>query len=160
SSAIGPTMIASSRPDLPFRPLLHAYAAGLPAWDELGGLPVLGPRFRAVQEARQGLLAEAFLDGVGDAAWQAALLSFYEACVRPPLHADTLCRRAGIVRHAVAHLRRCPDPLPRKLERCLAAGGDYHVAGLGPSFWSALVQGLDASPYPAWTDAVAAGLRR
>src|SRR5262249_45075538 len=85
---------------------------------------------------------------------------FHEACVRPPLHGEALCRRAGLVRHALGHLLRGRDPFPRKAEHCLAADGPYHVAGLGPSFWSAVFQALDPQRHAAWTPAVEAGLRR
>src|SRR5262249_44818340 len=85
---------------------------------------------------------------------------FYEAVVEPPLHGATLLRRRGIVRHALCHLLRCPDLLPRKAERCLAADGPYNVPGLGPAFWSAVFQALDPARHPAWTPAVEVGLRR
>ena len=39
-------------------------------------------------------------------------------------------------------------------------GGAYFVAGLGASFWSALVQALQPDVYPAWTRQTEAGLRR
>ena len=39
-------------------------------------------------------------------------------------------------------------------------GGAYHVAGLGPPFWSALLQGLQPSRHPGWTPAVLLGLQR
>src|SRR5438552_16269728 len=65
-----------------------------------------------------------------------------------------------MVRHALAHLLRSPDPLPHKAERCLRADGPYYVAGLGPSFWTALFQGLDPARHAAWTPATAVGLRR
>jgi MoxR-like ATPase len=100
------------------------------------------------------------VDGAGDADFTDALTRFYERCVAPPLHAKVLRRRAGVVRHALSHLLRCSDPLVRKVERCLAADGPYHVAGLGPSFWSAVVQALDPTCYPAWTPATETGLRR
>jgi hypothetical protein len=141
--------------------LLRAYTdPGVPTPDELSQLPGLGPRFRAVQAARGEFLAEAFLDGAGDADLRAALVRFNGACVQPPLHADVFTRRVGIVRHALGHLLRCPDPLPVKLGRCLAADGPYYVAGLGPAFWSGLAQALDPARYPAWLPAVEVGLRR
>ncbi len=146
---------------LPLAPLLRAYAdAGPPTVAALERFPEWGPRFRAVFEAPQAFLNEAFVDGAAEADFAAALAAFYGACVRPPLHAAALRRKAGVVRHALAHLLRCPDPLVRKAERCLDPGGAYHVAGLGPSFWSAVFQGLDPGRYPAWTPATAAGLRR
>jgi MoxR-like ATPase len=154
-------MTAKPRERLPLPPLLHAYSeAGLPDAAALSGLPGLGPRFRAVLSAGSSLLDESFLDGAAEDVFQAALVRFYEACVQPPLHADRLRRRRGMVRHALAHLLRCPDPLPQKLQRCLAADGPYFVAGLGPSFWSAVAQALRPASHPAWTAAVELGLRR
>ena len=154
-------MTARLRERLPLPPLLHAYVeAGLLGPAELGALPGLGPRFRAVLSAASTFLSEDFLNRASEEALQAALLRFYAACVEPPLHAERLRRRSGIVRHALGHLLRCPEPLPQKLQRCLAADGPYFVAGLGPSFWSALAQGLRPNVHPAWTPAVEAGLRR
>jgi hypothetical protein len=149
------------RPALPLVPLLRAYAgAGVAPVDDLARLPALGPRCDAILSARGGLLSEAFLDGAAADEFQAALLRFYEATVQPPLHAALLGRRAGLVRHALSHLMYSPDPLPRKAERCLGAGGPYHVAGLGPSFWTALFQGLDPARHAGWTPATVIGLRR
>jgi MoxR-like ATPase/uncharacterized protein (DUF2461 family) len=142
-------------------PLLRAYAAaGLPSTDDLGHLPALGPRFAAILGAGNGLLSEEFLDGAAADDFQTTLLRFYEAVVQPPLHAAVLVCRAGMVRHALAHLLRSPDPLLHKVERCLCAGGPYHVAGLGPSFWTALFQGLDPARQPGWIPATVTGLRR
>src|SRR5262249_51059671 len=146
---------------LPLVPLVRAYVdCGVPAAGELSRLPGLGPRLRAVQAATATFLDDSFLDGAADDSFQTALVRFYEACVEPPLHVDRLRRRAGIVRHAIAHLLRCPEPLPQKLHRCLADDGPYFVTGLGPSFWSAVAQGLRPTVHAAWTPAVEAGLRR
>ncbi|HEV3256086.1 MAG TPA: DUF2461 family protein [Gemmataceae bacterium] len=154
-------MKAHSRPCLPLAPLLHAYTeAGVLGPEELGSLSVLGPRFRAVLAAREELLCERFIDHAGEAAFETAVVRFYEACVPHALHVEALRRRAGVIRHALGHLLRCPDPLPCKAERCLAPGGPYRVAGVGPSFWSALFQALDPVECPAWTPAVETGLRR
>ncbi len=154
-------MMGSARERLPLEPLLRAYLdAGPPGTVELGRLPGLGPRFQAVLSASATFLDGTYLDRSADDAVRAALLRFYEACVHPPLHADRLTRRAGIVRHALGHLLRCPDALPQKMDRCLSADGPYFVPGLGPSFWSAVVQGLNPACFPAWTPAAVAGLRR
>jgi uncharacterized protein (DUF2461 family) len=154
-------MNTSSREHLPLAPLLHAYAAaGLPGPGELGRLPGLGPRFAAILSASARFLFTDFLDGAGDADFTGALARFYEACVQPPLHLATLRRRAGIVRHGLACLLRGRDPLPLKAAACVAPSGPYHVAGLGPVFWSALVQGLRPARHPGWTPATVAGLRR
>src|SRR5205823_2393092 len=66
----------------------------------------------------------------------------------------------GVVRHGLAYLLRGRDAPPLKAENCLAANGPYHVAGLGPCFWSALLQGLKPANRPAWTPATLVGLRR
>ena len=146
---------------LPLVPLLQTYqASGVRPLEELGELPGLGSRFRAVLAARSEFLNDAFLEEASDRQLQAALLDFYEQCVRLPLHTETLRRRAGIVRHGLGHLLRCPDPLPRKLERCLGASGPYQVSGLGPEFWSALVQGLEPTRNAGWTPDTVAGLLR
>jgi MoxR-like ATPase len=159
--ATGPIMKASRRQTLPLAPLLRAYTdAGIPSREDLGRLPGLGQRFAAIQAARSDWLTESFLDQASESTFQDVLVRFYEACVQPPLHATRLRRRAGTVRHALSHLLRCPDPLPRKAERCLAPDGPYQVAGLGPSFWSALIQSLDPQHLPAWTPAVRFGLQR
>lgn len=148
-------------PRLPLASLLGAYLdAGPPDAEELARLPGWGPRFSAILGARRGLLAEATLDGATAADFEAALVRFYTDCVPPGLHADTLRRRAGVVRHALGHLLRGRDPLPTKLMRCLAPQGPYFVAGLGPAFWSALAQGLDPRRHPAWTPATLTGLHR
>jgi hypothetical protein len=167
-NAIGRTMTARHRQPLPpvrqdslLAALLRAYTdAGVLTPEGLAGLPALGPRFRAVLAAGNTLLSEAFLDGTSDAEFRAALAQFYEACVQPALHPDVQARRAGVLRHALGHLRRSPDPVAQKLERCLAADGPYHVAGLGPAFWSALCQALDPAANPSWLPATEAGLRR
>jgi MoxR-like ATPase len=105
-------------------------------------------------------LSPPFVEQASEADFQAALVRFYEASVPPGLHTEVVRRRAGVVRHALGHLLRCPDPLAVKAERCLAPDGAYRVAGLGPVFWSALFQGLNPLQHPAWTPAVEAGLRR
>jgi MoxR-like ATPase len=154
-------MKAVRRPSLPLAPLLRAYqGAGPPTGADLGRLPGYGARVRAVLDAPREFFREDFLDAASEEAFQTALAAFYMACVQPPLHAETLRRRAGFLRHVLAHLLRCPDPLPRKAERCLVPGGPYHVPGLGPAFWSALFQALDPTQEPAWTLAVELGLRR
>jgi MoxR-like ATPase/uncharacterized protein (DUF2461 family) len=127
---------------------------------ELADIPGLGRRFAAVQAASATLLTDVFLDSAPAAEFATGILHFYEACVQPPLHAETLQRRAGVVRHALAHLRHCADALPRKIERCLSPGQPYHVAGLGPAFWSAVLQALNPMCHPGWTPALDAGLRR
>ncbi len=157
----GPLMRHPRRPPLPLTPLLRAYAdAGLVPVAELGKLPALGPRFRAVLAARDRLLREDFLDRAPEDEFREALAEFYQSCVQPPLQLAVLGRRAGLVRHALGHLLRCPDPLPHRVERLLSPQGAYHIPGLGPSFWSALFQALDPQRHPGWLPTTLAGLRR
>src|SRR5262249_17475574 len=66
----------------------------------------------------------------------------------------------GFVRHGLAYLLRGVDALPLKMENLLSPAGIYHVPGLGPSFWSALLQGTQPNRLPGWTPSVLAGLRR
>src|SRR5438105_2212586 len=94
-------------PRLPLVPLLRAYTrAGIPSADELGRLPVLGPRCRSVLAARVEFLNESFLDSAGENDFRIAVGRFYRDCVQPPLHAETLMQRCGLVRHALSHLLR------------------------------------------------------
>jgi uncharacterized protein (DUF2461 family) len=110
-----------------------------------------------VLSARRELLSDAFLDGAGEVEFRTALLCFANACLPPGLDVGD---RAGVIRHGLAHVLRCPDPPPRKIERCLAPDGPYSVPGLEPAFWSALVQALNPRDNAGWTPAVEAGLRR
>lgn len=154
-------MKSSTRQHLPLAPLLHAYTrAGVPNLGELHHLPYLGPRFAAILSATAKFLFPDFLENATANEWSDALARFYEACVQPPLHIETLRRRAGIVRHALTYLLRGRDPLPAKAAACLEISGTYHVAGLGPSFWSALLQALSPPHYPGWTPAILAGIER
>jgi hypothetical protein len=154
-------MKASSREHLPLAPLLHAYTRdGVPSLAELHHLPGLGQRFAAVLSASAKFLFPEFVDNAPVEQLAEALARFYEACVQPPLYAETLRRRAGVVRHGLAYLLRGRDPLPVKAAACLSASGPYHVAGLGQPFWSALLQGLQPARHPGWTPAILAGLHR
>jgi MoxR-like ATPase/uncharacterized protein (DUF2461 family) len=153
-------MRSSCREALPLLPLLHAYrAAGPPSLAELHQLPGLGPRFAAVLSATVKFLFDDFLDGSRDDSFLEAVERFY-ASVSPPLHLETLRKRAGFVRHAVVHLVRGKAPLQERLQACLSPTGAYRVAGLGPAFWSALVQGLSPARHPGWTPATRTGLDR
>jgi uncharacterized protein (DUF2461 family) len=146
---------------LPLVPLLFAYTrAGVPSLGELHRLAGLGPRFAAVLAATARFLHDDFLDRAPDADLADALARFYAACVEPPLYAETLRRRAGFVRHGLAYLLRGRDPLPAKADACLAPSGAYAVAGLGPQFWSAVLQALQPARNPGWTPATLAGLAR
>ncbi|MGH7172525.1 MAG: DUF2461 family protein [Gemmataceae bacterium] len=154
-------MKTSTRQHLPLTPLLHAYThAGVPSLGELHHLPGLGPRFAAILSATAKFLFADFLQNASAAELGDALVRFHEACVQPPLHVETLRRRAGIVRHGLAYLLHGRDPLAVKAAACLDASGAYHVAGLGPRFWSALLQALSPSRHPGWMPAILVGLER
>ncbi len=149
------------REALPLVPLLHAYAApGLLSPGELQALPGLGPRFAVIISASARFLFADFLDSASDDDLRESLERFYTAVVSPPMHLDTLRRRAGFVRHGIVHLLRGRDPLPQRFEACLAPNGAYRVPGLGPAFWSAVVQGLFPNRHAGWTEATRAGLDR
>jgi MoxR-like ATPase len=147
------------RHPLPLRALLDAYAGAAPSADELDRRADWGPRWHASAELPESLLDARFLEGATATEFHAAVARLYEACVPWPLHPPSV-RDAGIVRHALGHLRHGGDPLPLKVERCLAVDGAYRVAGLGPAFWSAVLQGVAPAPPLAWTPTVAEGLRR
>jgi hypothetical protein len=127
---------------------------------ELHHLPCLGPRFAAILSATAKFLFPDFLENAPANELTEGLVRFYEACVQPPLHVETLRRRAGIVRHALMYLVRGRDPMPVKAAACLEVSGAYHVPGLGPSFWAALLQSLQPSRHPGWTPALLNGLER
>ncbi len=149
------------RNQLPLEPLVHAYLSpGLPSRTQLGQIPGLGDRIQAILSAPRELLYETFLNQAETARWQKALVAFYTATVYPPLHEEFLRTRAEMVRHALGYLLRGRDPWPRKFAACLSAEGAYHVPGLGPSFWSALIQALNPSRHPAWTPTVLEGMQR
>jgi hypothetical protein len=149
------------RQRLPLAPLLDLYVRpGLRSPAELMQLQGLGSRFTAVFSASARFLDPGILLGIRDDDLRDALLRFYDAVVDPPLHTDTLRRRCGFVRHGLAHLLHGRDPLPHRLESCVSPAGAYFVPGLGPSFWSALLQGIAPSRHPAWTPATRAGLER
>jgi MoxR-like ATPase len=150
-----------STPHLPPGPLLSAYLRdGLASTGDLGRLPVLGPRFAAVLAASARFLFDDFLDRAAPADFADAVGRFYEAVVSPPLHLDELRQRAGIVRHGAAFLLRGAAPPAEKMAACLTPAGPYFVAGLGPSFWSALLQATRPSRLPGWTATTLAGARR
>jgi hypothetical protein len=150
----------TSRHQLPLAPLLHAYVRRVPGLGELGHLPGLGTRFSAVFSATARFFYPEFVDSASDDDLCGAVTRFYEACVDPPLHTAALRRKAGVVRHGLAYLLRGRDGLPAKAAGCLAAVGPYFVAGLGPAFWSALLQALCPARHPGWLPATVAGLRR
>jgi MoxR-like ATPase len=153
--------MSTSSEHLPLAPLLSAYVrGGVPTLGELHRLPDLGPRFAAVLSASVKFLYADYLDAAPDHELSVSLGRFYEACAQPPLHGEALRRRLGIVRHGMVFLLRGRASLAEKVDACLAPGSPYHVPGLGPSFWSAVLQGLLPARHPGWLRATSAGLRR
>lgn len=145
---------------LPAGPLLDEYVAAGPATaDQLGDDLAAGPRARAVFTARADWLADAFLDAAGADVFRAAAVDFANL-VSNAATADAVGRHAALVRFAVAHLVRCPDSAPRKIERCVHPNGPYFVAGVSPSFWAALLQATDPRQLPSWSAVTFTGLRR
>ena len=153
-------MKASTPATLPLVPLVRSYRERLPGLGELGKLPDLGTRFTAILGASARFLYPEFIDGATESDFSDSLTRFYEACVQPPLHAERLRRRSGVVRHGLSYLLRGHDPLAQKAANCIDGRGAYHVAGLGPLFWSALIQGLYPTKHPGYTPATLAGLGR
>lgn len=126
----------------------------------LSRLPGQGARFAAVLSASVKFLYADFLDTASDESVAQHLECFYDACIQPPLHRDLMRRRIGFLRHGLAHLLHSQESISARLENCLAPRGPYHLPGLGPAFWSALVQGLQPERLPAWTADTVAGLKR
>jgi 5-methylcytosine-specific restriction enzyme B len=152
---------SSVRENLPLAPLLHAYrAAQLPSHAQLQQLPGLGPRFEAIAAANARFLSPDFLDNASSDSFRDAVVRFHDAVVRPPLHADTLRNRIGHVRHAMIHLLRGRDTPSARLDAVLSPTGAYHVAGLGPSFWSAVLQASNPAVLPGWTSEILKGFHR
>ena len=150
-----------SRRGLPLGPLLHAYrAAGLPSIAELHRLPGLGARFAAVLGASARFLFTDYLDKAVPDDFRDALGRFYRATVSPAPHGATVAGRAGFLRHAVSHLLNGSESAPQRLAACLSAGCAYRVPGLGPSFWSGLLQAQSPGRYPGWTPDIQTGLER
>lgn len=88
------------------------------------------------------------------------LTAFADAVLPLPFHRGVIARRVRLIRYALNHLARGHDPLPTRFGRCVDPAGMYHVAGLGPSFWSAVAQALDPDRTPRWCPAVERGLAR
>src|SRR5438445_6662354 len=96
---------------LPLAPLLRSYVqAGLPSAADLHRVPGLGPRFAAVLSATANFLFADFLDSASDEVVRDALARFYDATVVPPLHVETVRRRAGFLRHVLSFFLRGRDP--------------------------------------------------
>ncbi len=155
------TLSVTRRSHLPLVPLLHAYRAeGLLSLADLHRLPTLGPRFAAILGASTRFLYPDFLDHASEDTFREALLRFYDAVVAQPFHRNTVQQRANFIRHGLAHLLHCREPISLKLEACVSPSGCYRVAGLGPTFWSAVVQGVTPGRFAAWTLATQRGANR
>ncbi len=154
-------MSEPGRDPLPLQPLLQAYCHGRPTGvPDLKQAPFWGPRLAAIASACEQFLSSRFLERAADADLRPHLERFYDACHPRPLHRDVFTRRLGLIRHGLAHLLHGVEPLPRRLENCLAPGGPYRVVGLGPAFWCALAQALQPLRNPSWTPDLVTGLRR
>jgi hypothetical protein len=133
------------RRPLPLGPLLDAFLSGDTAQE-------MGPSVAAPW------LTVEFLDTADDAALATALATFHAAVHPLAFHPPTTDRRIRFLRHALNHLLRGQDPLPDRLARCLTPGGAYHVPGLGPTFWTAVVKAIDPAGHPLWCPAIERGL--
>ena len=152
-------MRSARRAPLPLEPLLHAYlAAGVRPLAEMTRLPGLGRRFEAILSATARFLYGDFLDKADAETWREVLTEFYLAMGDYPC--EVVRDRAGFIRHAVSALLRSRAPWSAKLAACLEPTGPYRVVGLGPSFWSGLLQGLSPLRLPAWTQQTWHGLER
>ena len=110
--------------------------------------------------AAVGILGLASADAVDSLADDRLAAWLRESCARAlpvTFHLDVFTRETRFIRHAVTHLLRGHDPLPERLARCVTPGAAYHVPGLGPGFWSAVVSACDPT-LPRWCPAVERGL--
>jgi MoxR-like ATPase len=140
------------RDRLPLEPLLTAFLQ-LPAAQP-------DPRSTAIRSARADFLSPLYLAATPDDRLGAHLERFYTACVPVPLHQSAVKQRLGLLRHGLVHMLDGADPLPRRLAHCVSHQGPYWIAGLGPSFWSAVAQALRPDHYPLWAAGTLPGLRR
>src|SRR2546423_821290 len=76
-----------------------------------------------------------------------------ESALPVSYHPGVFAREVRFLRHALTHLIRGRDPLPERLARCITPGEPYHVPGLGPGFWSAVVRDLRPESAPLWCPA-------
>ncbi|MCE9562306.1 MAG: DUF2461 family protein [Planctomycetes bacterium] len=97
------------------------------------------------------------LDHTPDAILADELQRFASSVLPVVFHPDVFRREVGFLRHALSHLFRGHDALPERLSRCVTPGEAYHVPGIGPGFWSAMLQVSAAGPL--WCPAVERGLR-
>src|SRR5207244_525149 len=97
------------------------------------------------------------LDAMPDDQLAAVLAEFAARVLPVSFHAAVFACEVKFLRHTLAHLFRGQDALPNRLARCATPGDAYHVPGLGPGFWSALVRHADAT-LPHWCPATECGL--
>lgn len=99
------------------------------------------------------------LDGP-DAALADRLRLIARAAAPIAFHDSVFASRLRVVRFALGHLFRGHDALPERLARCVTPGEAYHVPGLGPGFWAAVVRSVEPGRIPLWCPAVERGLAR
>jgi MoxR-like ATPase/uncharacterized protein (DUF2461 family) len=117
-------------------------------------------QFRAASDSRADTLSQfqpTDLDHIPDTALAMALERFAASVLPVVFHPGVFRREIGFLRHALSHLFRGHDPLPDRLARCVTPGEAYHVPGLGPGFWAAIVRTV--AELPVWCPAVERGLR-
>lgn len=117
-------------------------------------------RGAAILTARKTWLNECFLYSTTPQRLADVLSRFYRAVSPVPSHEPVIAIQAGAIRHGLNHLLRGCEPLAVRFDRCSRSNGTYGVAGLGPSFWSAVVKSLEPERIPDWGPAVRIGLRR
>lgn len=97
------------------------------------------------------------LDHIPDATLAEELQRFATQTLPVVFHPGVFRREIVFLRHALSHLFRGHDSLPERLARCVTPGEAYHVPGLGPGFWAAIVRANGT--LPVWCPAVERGLR-
>ncbi len=126
-------------------------------------VPLLA-KFRATSPCDSHPTAEtplraATLDDLSDDALHAELMQLIAPVLPVSFHTAAFTREGRFLRHAFAHLLRGQDPLPERLARCVTPGAAYHIAGLGPAFWSAVVRAANPTEMPLWCPALERGLQ-
>jgi MoxR-like ATPase len=114
----------------------------------------------ALEAARAAWLNPAALDALSGAQLAEHVARFIAAVHPLPCHTPSVVGRVRFVRFALHHLLHGQDPLADRLARCVTPGEPYHVAGLGPTFWAAVVKALDPERHPFWCPATETGLAR
>src|SRR5262245_48864153 len=134
----------SIHPTYPVAPLLTQYRR----------TPGLSPTFAAdVLPLRSD-----WLDALPDDQLAYALQRLAASALPVSFHSAAIIRHVRFLRHALAHLLRGQDALVDRLSRCVTPGEAYHIPGLGPGFWSAVVRLTNLATTPLWCPAVERGL--